>query len=75
MTSSTRRPGDDAGLGRSVRAGRYTARSATAALSAVLNQGRIAAACRAVAARVADEHPIDRTCELIEALPAARSAR
>ena len=64
------------GVGRWVRASRYTARSATATLAAVLDQPGVAAACRSVSHRLTDDRSVDRTCELIEALlpTAARSA-
>ncbi len=56
------------GVGRSVKATRYTARTATAALSAVLDDPATAIACRSTAARLVDDHSVDRTCDLIEAL-------
>ncbi len=55
-------------VGRTVKAKRYTARSATAALAAVLDDPATAAACRSVATRLADDDSVDRTCDLIEAL-------
>ena len=64
------------GLGRSVRATRYTARSATAALAAVLDGPRTIRACRTAAQRLVGDDAIDRTCELIESLarPAVTAA-
>ena len=56
------------GVGLTVKARLYTPRAATRALAAVLENPAMAATCRAVAARLADEEPIDRTCDLIEAL-------
>ena len=56
------------GVGRTVRASRYTARSATAALSAVLDNPTVSAACRTMAGRLANDDAVDRTCDLIEAL-------
>ena len=59
------------GVGRTVNANRYTARSATRALAAVLADGAVAAACRGVAERLVDDTSMDRTCEWIEALAPA----
>ncbi len=56
------------GVGRTVKAKRYTARSATRALAAVLSDPAVAAACRAVATRLVDDDSVERTCDLIEAL-------
>jgi rhamnosyltransferase subunit B len=59
--------------GRTVPARRYTARRATAALAAVLDNPAMAAACRSIAGRMIGDGSIDRTCELVETLsPAAR---
>ncbi len=56
------------GVGTSVPAKRYTARSATKALASVLGDAAMAAACGVVAARLATDDSIDRTCVMIEAL-------
>jgi rhamnosyltransferase subunit B len=56
------------GVGRSVRASRYTARSATRALAAVLDDAAVAGACRTVAQRLVGDDSMDRTCELVERL-------
>ena len=56
------------GVGRSIRASRYTARSATAALAGLLDNATVSAACRAYAERLRNDDSVDRTCDLIEAL-------
>jgi UDP:flavonoid glycosyltransferase YjiC (YdhE family) len=64
------------GVGRSVKASRYTARSATRALAGLLDDAATVAACRSIAARLRIDDSIDRTCDLIEALaPAVTAAR
>ena len=62
------------GVGRTIKARRYTGRSATRALAAVLDDPAVAVACRTVAARLAGDDSVERTCDLIEALAPAVTA-
>jgi UDP:flavonoid glycosyltransferase YjiC (YdhE family) len=56
------------GVGRSITAGKYTAKSAAAELSRLLNAPHIARQCRAVADRLPNDDAVGRTCDLIEEL-------
>jgi rhamnosyltransferase subunit B len=58
------------GVGTSIPAKRYTARSAVKALAEVLGNPSMGGRCREIAGRMRDDHSVEQTCELIEALAA-----
>ncbi len=56
------------GAGRSIAAGKYSAKSAARELSLLLDDSRIAGTCRMLAGRLRGDDAIGRTCDLIEEL-------
>jgi UDP:flavonoid glycosyltransferase YjiC (YdhE family) len=62
------------GVGRSITAGKYTAKSAAAELSRLLSAPRVTTQCRAIADRLRSDDAVGRTCHLIEELAVNQAA-